>query len=294
MNGNLNGVLPIFKEPGFTSHDVVAKLRGILKTKKVGHTGTLDPNAVGALPICIGKATKISDYLMDQPKEYIAEITFGLETDTEDIWGEVIKTSTVLPNKEEIINALDEIDDREIQQLPPMYSAKKIKGKKLYEYAREGRDIDRKPINVYIYRAELLRSYQDKAVIRIKCSKGTYIRTIIKDLGIKLNTSATMSYLLRTESSGIKVEQCYTLSQVQKFYDSLDTMLIPMEISLSHLKKVELDSEYYKQIINGAKIPTTLKITNQNIVFCEGKFIGIGEVLESNHSNILKIKKLLY
>ena len=104
MNGNLNGVLPIFKEPGFTSHDVVAKLRGILKTKKVGHTGTLDPNAVGALPICIGKATKISDYLMDQPKEYIAEITFGLETDTEDIWGEVIKTSTVLPNKEEIIN----------------------------------------------------------------------------------------------------------------------------------------------------------------------------------------------
>ena len=294
MNGNLNGVLPIFKEPGFTSHDVVAKLRGILKTKKVGHTGTLDPNAVGALPICIGKATKISDYLMDQPKEYIAEITFGLETDIEDIWGEVIKTSTVLPNKEEIINALDEIDDREIQQLPPMYSAKKIKGKKLYEYAREGRDIDRKPINVYIYRAELLRSYQDKAVIRIKCSKGTYIRTIIKDLGIKLNTSATMSYLLRTESSGIKVEQCYTLSQVQKFHDSLDTMLIPMEISLSHLKKVELDSEYYKQIINGAKIPTTLKITNQNIVFCEGKFIGIGEVLESNHSNILKIKKLLY
>lgn len=294
MNGNLNGVLPIFKEADFTSHDVVAKLRGILRTKKVGHTGTLDPNAVGTLPICIGKATKISDYLMDQPKEYIAEITFGYETDTEDIWGEILKTSSVIPNQEEIMLALDEINNREIQQLPPMYSAKKIKGKKLYEYAREGRDIERKPIKVYIYCADLLRSYQNKAIIRIRCSKGTYIRTIIKDLGIRLDTFATMSYLLRTESSGIKVNQCYTLSQVEKFREYLDTMLIPMDKALSHIPKVELDSKYYNQIINGAKISTTMKTTDQNIVFCDGDFIGIGEVLESNYSNILKIKKLLH
>lgn len=294
MNGNLNGILPIFKERDFTSHDVVAKLRGILKTKKVGHSGTLDPNATGALPICIGKATKISDYMMERPKEYIAEITFGIETTTEDIWGDVVRYSNKIPNPKEIKSALDKISNCAIQQIPPMYSAKKIKGKKLYEYARKGKVIERKPIDIHIYHAELLRTYGNKALIRIGCSKGTYIRTLIKDIAESLNTCGTMSYLLRTCSSGISVEQCYTLEQVQRYLSCINKIILPMDYALTHLQRVDVDEDKYDLIINGAKIPTELEKMDQNLIYCRNEFIGIGEIYKSNHSNIIKVKKLLH
>lgn len=294
MNGNLNGILPIFKETGFTSHDVVAKLRGILKTKKVGHSGTLDPNATGALPICVGKGTKISDYMMEHPKEYIAEITFGIETTTEDIWGDVVRYSNKIPDPKEIKSALDKINNSEIQQIPPMYSAKKIKGKKLYEYARKGKVIERKSIYVRIYHAKLLRTYGNKALIRIGCSKGTYIRTLIKDIAESLNTCGTMSYLLRTRSSGISVEQCYTLEQVQRYLSCINKIILPMDYALTHLQRVDVDEDKYDLIINGAKIPTRLEKMDQNLIYCRNEFIGIGEIYKSNHSNIIKVKKLLH
>lgn len=294
MNGNLNGILPIFKETGFTSHDVVAKLRGILKTKKIGHSGTLDPNATGALPICIGKATKISDYMMLQPKEYIAEITFGIETATEDIWGEVLNYSDKIPTRDEIISSIDKINNQEIQQIPPMYSAKKIKGKKLYEYARKGEIISREPIRVTVYQAELLRKYENKALIRIRCSKGTYIRTLLKDLARSMDTCGTMSFLLRTLSSGISIDNCLTLEQIEHNIESIEDIMLPMEKALSHLPKIEVDDEKYKLILNGAKISTSLDPMEQNLIYCRNEFIGIGEVLKSNHSNIIKVKKLLH
>lgn len=294
MNGNLNGVLPIFKKEGFTSHDVVAKLRGILRTKKVGHTGTLDPNAIGVLPICVGKATKISDYLISGGKEYIAEVTFGIETDTEDIWGSIRKSCQKIPNKHDVQMILDKIKRKKISQVPPMYSAKKVNGKKLYEYAREGIEIERDPIEIEIYDAELLHFYGKKALIRVRCSKGTYIRTLIKDIGVALQTRATMSFLMRSMASEIRIEKSFSIDQVVKYIDYVEKILIPIPESLSFMERIDLPAVHYTQLLNGGKISTDLPHQEANLIYCKDEFIGIGEIRESEGRNIIKIKKLLH
>ena len=179
-----NGIINIYKEAGFTSHDVVAKLRGILKQKKIGHTGTLDPEAVGVLPVCLGKGTKVCDLLTDKDKVYETVMRLGVMTDTQDMTGTILEESEVTVSKEDVENVLHEFRG-DISQVPPMYSALKVNGKKLYELAREGKTVERKPRNIHIYELELLEMEEDGIHVRLRvhCSKGTYIRTLCQDIG---------------------------------------------------------------------------------------------------------------
>ena len=225
----LNGILVIRKEQDYTSNDVVAKLRGICRQKKIGHTGTLDPNATGVLPVCLGNATKLCDMLTDRSKEYIAELTLGITTDTQDIWGQVLTDSGEKwreLSEEEIEKTVASFRGKQ-QQIPPMYSALKVNGKRLYELARAGTVIERKAREIEIEEIELLPpegcpetmahraayfSILPKLRIRVVCSKGTYIRTICQDTGERLGCGAVMSSLVRTRVGNFRLEDAYTLS----------------------------------------------------------------------------------
>ena len=202
-----SGIIVVNKAKDMTSHDCVNIIRRALKIKRVGHTGTLDPMATGILPVCIGKATKIADFISLGDKEYEAEFKLGLKTDTLDITGTVVKTSDVSPKKEEVIEVINSFLGK-IMQVPPMYSAKKIKGKKLYELARDGIEINRDPVEVDIKEIEILKIDLDENIIsvRVLCSKGTYIRSLIDDIGEKLGTYATMTALNRTKSGMFTAE----------------------------------------------------------------------------------------
>lgn len=210
-----NGLLNIYKEKDFTSHDVVAKLRGILRQKKIGHTGTLDPNAEGVMPVCLGKGTKLCDMLTGTKKQYKVSFVFEKETDTEDIWGTVTKTHEPLkqdvPIKDTILSFVGEYD-----QVPPMYSAKKINGKKLYELAREGKIIERKPERIRIYDISDIEISYPEVTMTVTCSKGTYIRSLCRDIGHKLQNGACMTKLVRTRSSGFQLEYAHTLSEIEE------------------------------------------------------------------------------
>ena len=244
----LNGILVIRKEQDYTSNDVVAKLRGICRQKKIGHTGTLDPNATGVLPVCLGNATKLCDMLTDRSKEYIAELMLGITTDTQDIWGQVLTDSGEKwreLSEEEIEKTVASFRGKQ-QQIPPMYSALKVNGKRLYELARAGTVIERKAREIEIEEIELLPpegcpetmahraayfSILPKLRIRVVCSKGTYIRTICQDTGERLGCGAVMSSLVRTRVGNFRLEDAYTLSEIEKIRDSagLESVLIPVD-----------------------------------------------------------------
>ena len=211
-----NGIINIYKEAGFTSHDVVAKLRGILKQKKIGHTGTLDPEAVGVLPVCLGKGTKVCDLLTDKDKVYETVMRLGVVTDTQDMTGNVLRESPVHVTREELEAVMRQFLG-DYDQIPPMYSALKVQGKKLYELAREGRVIERKPRRVQILGLEL-RGMEEDGIhvhIRVHCSKGTYIRTLCHDIGERLGCGAAMEKLIRTRVGVFKIEDALTLAQVE-------------------------------------------------------------------------------
>ncbi|UUZ85968.1 tRNA pseudouridine(55) synthase TruB [Paenibacillus sp. P26] len=218
----LEGILPIWKPKGFTSHDVVAKVRRILKIKRIGHTGTLDPQVTGVLPLCIGRATRLVEYIQDLPKAYEAELILGFSTDTEDLGGTVTE-------RQERVKELLTADRVEaalagftgvIEQVPPMYSAVKVDGKRLYELAREGTVIERKARKVTIYAIELLQSDWSsdypRVRFRVQCSKGTYIRTLCVDIGRSLGVPAVMGELVRISTGNIGPESCLTLEQVEE------------------------------------------------------------------------------
>ena len=194
-----NGFIIVNKERGFTSFDVCAKLRGILKTKKIGHTGTLDPDATGVLLVCVGNATKAVDILPDEDKQYRAVIRFGITTDTEDISGNVLSTSDRKINEDDIRAAITSFVGN-IKQIPPMYSAIKVNGKKLYELAREGKEVERKARDITIHNIIIEDISYPNATILVDCSKGTYIRTLCKDIGEKLGVGACMESLVRTRA----------------------------------------------------------------------------------------------
>ncbi|QQK07628.1 tRNA pseudouridine(55) synthase TruB [Miniphocaeibacter halophilus] len=293
---NIDGVLNIFKEPGYTSHDVVAILRKILKTKKIGHAGTLDPNVSGVLPICIGKATKISQYLMDFGKTYVAEITFGIETDTEDIWGNITKTDNMPVNFETFEKVLSKYNNIEIKQIPPMYSAIKVNGKRLYELAYKGITIDRKERNAKIYKTKILRKYKNKVILEVSCSKGTYIRTLIKDICIESGTIGTMSNLLRIESGGLNISNSLTLDQIKYFvYNGNYDYIISIENALHTYEKFNLSDKYFKKIINGVKIDVGDFYTDKLLlIYCSNEFIGLGSINRISGSNYLKMKNMFY
>lgn len=258
-----NGILPVYKERGLTSHDVVFKLRKILKTKKVGHTGTLDPEVSGVLPICIGSATKVSDYIMEMGKIYFATVYLGFSTTTEDQTGGILEKKHIEENtliEAQIDSALARFEGV-ITQIPPMYSSVKVNGKKLYEYARKNETVERPSREVEIYdikRASDLR-FENRGCqfdIRVKCGKGTYIRTLATDIGKMLDIPAHMSKLTRIQSGGFDIEDSLSIEHVQSLHEheTLQENLFPIEYGLRGLKKVNISNENQKnKILNGQK-----------------------------------------
>lgn len=259
----INGIINVYKEPGYTSHDVVAKLRGILRQKKIGHTGTLDPQAKGVLPVCLGNATKVSGLLTDRSKSYQVVGLLGTVTDTQDIHGKVIESKRVGIKKYDLIQTIKSFVG-EYNQIPPMYSAIKIDGKKLYDYARQGKEVERKPRKVFIDSIEILDINMDAGEFKllVDCSKGTYIRTLVHDIGQKLACGACMKDLLRTRVGEFNLSSSKTLSQIEEHFTSntFDSILTKVDELFPEYEKVSILEEYSKVVYNGNVIfPNNIK-----------------------------------
>lgn len=250
----MNGVIVVNKPRDFTSFDVVAVLRGILKMKKIGHSGTLDPKATGVLPVFIGDATKLCDYLPEDQKTYEAEMTLGIGTDTEDIWGEVREEKEVRVSPEEVERAVLSFKG-EYDQIPPMYSAKKIAGKKLYEYARQGIDIKREPVRVEIFDICITKMDLPRVCFTVTCSKGTYIRTLCCDIGKVLGLPACMSALNRTVHGRFTIENAKTPEEIERYRDEgrLQEILIPVS-DLFDYPCVTVTGDGEQRLKNGNKL----------------------------------------
>ena len=297
----MDGILPLWKERGMTSHDCVFKLRKILQTKKVGHTGTLDPGVEGVLPICIGQATRIAEYLTDAGKTYEAVVAIGRTTTTEDAEGDTVEENNDVKSfsRDQILAALATLTG-EIQQTPPMFSAVKVNGKKLYEYARAGQTVERPTRNVNIYELVLLdeeQQFEGQEVtfsIRIKCSKGTYIRTLAVQIGEALGYPAHMAKLVRTASGTFTKDDCLTLSQVaEKREQGDDSFILPVEYALSDYPSIEIDDTNRKQINNGQQMPIhSLLKENEKIVFTnEGRAFAV-YVAHPDKIGVMKLEKM--
>lgn len=255
----LNGVIIVNKEKDFTSHDVVAKLRGILKQKKIGHTGTLDPQAEGVLPVCLGNATKLCDILTDKKKEYVATLLLGVTTDTQDMTGTVQKQSDVAADEESVQKVMESFVGKSMQ-IPPMYSALKVNGKKLYELAREGKVVEREARPIEIYELEILSMKLPEVEIRVLCSKGTYIRTLCADIGDRLGCGGCMKSLLRTKVEDFCLENAHTLSQIEEIRDrgKLADLVIPVDRIFFRLQKIHIRPEFSVIVENGNTCPLTM------------------------------------
>lgn len=301
----MDGILAIHKEVGMTSHDVVFKLRKILKTKKVGHTGTLDPEVSGVLPICVGKATRVSDYVMESGKSYRAEVTIGVSTTTEDQTGEIVDQKRVDQNlwdKDEIIATLKQLEG-DIEQIPPMYSAVKVNGKKLYEYARQNLEVERPVRRVHINSIDLISDiiYENdtcKFEIEVECGKGTYIRTLATQIGALLNYPAHMSHLIRLKSGGFTLNQAIKLDDLREIVeqDKLQDVILPLEYGLNGLTKITVhDKNIVTRIQNGQKIEKSLidesKHDGEFVVWYEDKAIAIMDTYDKNET-LYKPKKV--
>ncbi len=249
----LHGILNIYKEKGYTSHDVVAKLRGIVGQKKIGHTGTLDPDAEGVLPVCLGRATKVCDLLTEKDKTYRAVLLLGRTTDTQDITGEILgETDTDFLKAEEVEKAVLGFVG-EYSQIPPMYSALKVNGRKLYELAREGKNVERKARTVYIREIHILKIALPRVEMEVTCSKGTYIRTLCHDIGEKLGVGGCMESLLRTRVGSFCLENSRTLGEIQKAMEegSLLQNLIPIDAVFGQYRRVQTEARQEKLLYNG-------------------------------------------
>ena len=252
----INGILNIKKEKGFTSHDVVAKLRGILRQKKIGHTGTLDPDAEGVLPVCLGKATRLCDQIGDWDKTYAATLLLGRTTDTEDISGNVLTEKPVEVDADTIRQIIASFVG-EYAQIPPMYSAKKVKGRKLYELAREGVVIERKPCAVVIHDITVQEISLPFVTFTVRCSKGTYIRSLCRDIGEKSGCGGCMAALTRTNVAFFSIEDALTLSQVETLRDEerLAEYIRPIDSVFAGCPAVTAAPEIEKKLYNGNPIP---------------------------------------
>lgn len=270
MNG-INGIIPIYKEKGMTSFDVVREIKKIFKTNKVGHTGTLDPLAEGVLLVCIGKATKIVELLTANEKEYIATIKLGIETDTLDIEGNILKEETI-PNKLNIEEVISSYNNRTYNQEVPKYSAIKVKGKKLYEYARNNIEVEIPKKEVTIKNIELIESNKDTFKIKTLVTKGTYIRSLIRDICKDLNTIGTMTELLRIKQGKVELKDCYKLSDIEKGNYKIKSIeeVLPYKI-------IEVDEETKTKISHGIKIDNTYNITDKVIFKYNSELLGIYE-----------------
>lgn len=251
-----NGIINIYKEKGYTSHDVVAKMRGILKMKKIGHTGTLDPDAEGVLPVCIGKATKVVDLIVEKDKTYEAVLKLGLVTDTQDMTGTIISTAKVDVSLDQIRQAVNGFIGG-YNQIPPMYSALKVNGKKLYELARQGMEIERKPRRVDIHDIQILgyNPLLNEVKLRVDCGKGTYIRTLLYDIGEVLTCGGAMKSLVRTKVGSFLISESLRLDKVEEYVsnETINNHIILVEDMFVSYPKVVVESEYHKLIYNGNK-----------------------------------------
>ncbi|WP_053366208.1 tRNA pseudouridine(55) synthase TruB [Bacillus sp. FJAT-27245] len=260
----MEGIIPLYKPTGLTSHDCVFKLRKILKTKKVGHTGTLDPDVTGVLPICVGRATKVAEYITDAGKAYEGEVTLGVSTETEDASGAIVEEIPInrVITREEILSVLESLTGN-IIQVPPMYSAVKVNGKRLYEYARNGQEVERPSRKVTIYALELLDSRTEFAGekisfrFRAECSKGTYIRTLAVMIGERLGYPAHMSSLVRTRSATFSLEDCLTFTEIEELMEKgeIGEALRPLENALLHLPKYRISDTLAEKVKNGMRLP---------------------------------------
>ncbi len=256
MPNKYNGLINIYKEPGFTSNDVVAKMRGILHQKKIGHTGTLDPDAVGVLVVCLGTGTKLVEMLTDHDKEYIAVVKLGVVTDTQDMSGQVLETSEVNVTRDELREAAKAFVG-DYDQIPPMYSAIKQNGKKLYELARQGVEVERKPRKIHIDAITILDDSllesEHLFTMEVKCSKGTYIRTLCHDIGARLGCGAAMQHLTRTRVGAFSLDSAITLSQLESMRDegTLDSVIKSPEYIFRDLDAIHVKDSARKLLENG-------------------------------------------
>lgn len=242
----MNGIIVVNKEPGFTSMDCCAIIRRISGERRVGHTGTLDPNASGVLPVCIGKATRIIEYMDLGSKSYTAGFRLGYISDTEDIWGDVRASEGAAKVTEQELRAALASFSGAIEQMPPMYSAKKINGQRLYELARQGKEVERKTNKIFIYSIELKSFDGTDGVFDIKCSRGTYVRSICSELGKKLGCGAVMSSLVRKECCGFRIEDAHTLSELKE-----ELKLLPMGAAFTGAESIELGERAEALFLNG-------------------------------------------
>ncbi|WP_026476051.1 tRNA pseudouridine(55) synthase TruB [Alkaliphilus transvaalensis] len=293
----MNGIINILKPPGMTSHDVVSLVRRKANMKKVGHTGTLDPNAAGVLPICLGQGTKVSQFLLDSNKKYRAELTLGIETDTQDRYGTILCEKAVSSSREEIAQVIMGFVG-EYDQIPPMYSALKRDGKKLYELAREGIEIEREPRRIKIHDINILKIEGNKVLFDVTCSKGTYIRTLCKDIGDQLGCGGMMSFLLRTATGNFHLSTAITIDEL-KDHDRLEEALYPVDYPLDEIPKVVVKSTGAKAALNGNRVYSKdwkeglqLEEAMQVRVYVEDRFIGLALIKVEGHFRYLKFLRL--
>lgn len=291
---NLNGIVNVNKPLGITSHDVVYRLRKILNIKKIGHTGTLDPDASGVLPMCVGRATKTADMLTASDKQYIAEVTMGAATDTLDASGTVTDTADVNVTETDIKKVLGEFIG-DIKQIPPMYSAIKIDGKRLYTLARDGVEVEREPRDVHIEKIELIKFMpsDNKFVIKVDCSKGTYIRTLCDDVGRKLGCFAHMSALERTRSGRFGIEDAYTLDEIGEMAENGDfSFLTPIDKVFEEFPKLIISNRKARIMCNGTRIST--QGTDEGITYRVYDEAGNFLTISRAEGGVLVILKTFY
>lgn len=285
----LNGIIVINKPKNYTSHDVVAKVKKLLNIKKVGHTGTLDPNATGVLPLLLNSGTKLSKYLIEHDKEYEVTLKLGIRTDTLDGEGKVLEKKEVdrkmLENTKQIEKVLNSFTGKQTQ-VPPMYSAIKVKGKKLYEYARKGENVEVQPRQIEIYNIELQKVDIKKQEIefKVQCSKGTYIRTLCEDIATKLGTIGYMKELNRTKVGKFGIEEAITIEKLEEYIENKkyeDLNIITMEELLKEKEKIVLNEKNLEMFLNGVKIKIENKTGIYRIYNENKQFIGTGVVQEN-------------
>lgn len=291
----ISGILNINKEVGISSNKCVSLVKKALDTRKVGHTGTLDLEASGVLPIVVGKATRVSDFLMDERKEYITEAIFRKRTDTLDYDGQVVATSDVIFTREDLEKEMENFTG-EITQIPPMYSALKVNGQKLYDLARKGIEVERKKRQVNIYSFDIIDFNFPKATFKITCSKGTYIRTLIDDLGENLGSYAYVNSLTRSKVGDFYLENAINSDDLLNMSrEEVLKKLKPVDYALKAYPEVILDKSYLKQATNGMTMAVDqMDVDSLHRVYVEDEFIGLGKAHKSKDKYFLKMEKVFY
>ncbi len=298
MDKELSGVILVNKHKGVTSHDIVFKIRKLYMTKKVGHTGTLDPLATGVLPVLVGRSAKAAEYLLSENKKYIAEIKLGITTDTEDITGKILTKCDTLPTKDEFFEACKKFEG-EIMQVPPMYSALKVDGKKLVDLARQGVEIEReaRKITVFSIKPEAINVGEGIYKLTVACSKGTYIRTLCADIGAYLGCGATMQELTRIESGDFKLENAHTIAELEEMsYNERVNLLLPPEELFCEAEKISF-SEFYTRLFKSGceiyqkKIGTHFPVGTFLRVYEGGVFIALAKVKDFPDGTAIKSLK---